>query len=217
MFALTVLASLFFAAPTFAYNVEKGDTMTEIAKEHGLTLKELAKANPHIEDLDLIIVGQQIKTETTSTSSQPLKESNSNKTKKVMVPETKVSSSNEKVSISEDEIDLLARIVRAEAQTEPFEGKVAVASVVLNRVESSQFPNTIKKVIYQPGQFQPVSNGAINKPADKQSIKAVRAALSDLKNIAKDSLFFYNPKIATNRWLDTRKTTVVIGQHVFKK
>jgi len=203
-------------APTFAYNVEKGDTMTEIANEHGLTLKELAKANPHIEDVDHIIVGQQIKTEITSNSSQPLKESNSIKTKKVTVPETKVSSFNDKVSISEGEIDLLARIVRAEAQTEPFEGKVAVANVVLNRVESSQFPNTIKKVIYQPGQFQPVSNGAINKPADKQSIKAVRAALSDMRNIAKGSLFFYNPVIATNRWLDTRKTTVVIGQHVFK-
>jgi N-acetylmuramoyl-L-alanine amidase len=83
-------------------------------------------------------------------------------------------------------------------------------------VKSPKFPTTIKKVIYQRGQFQPVANGQINKPADQESIRAVYAALSDMRNIAKDSLFFYNPAIATSRWLDSRETTVVIGQHVFK-
>lgn len=118
---------------------------------------------------------------------------------------------------TENELDLLARLVRAEAQTEPLEGKIAVACVVLNRVKSSQFPDTIKEVIYQPRQFQPVSNNQINKPADTESIEAVQAALSDHQHIAEDSLFFYNPDIATSRWLDSRETTVVIGQHVFKK
>nr|WP_275580309.1 cell wall hydrolase [Bacillus mesophilus] len=131
----------------------------------------------------------------------------------VKVQETNQSTN---LSISEEDFDLLARIVRAEAQTEPFEGKVAVASVVLNRVESPLFPDTIREVIYQRGQFQPVSNGQINKPADKESIRAVHAALSDMRHIAKGSLFFYNPTIATSRWLDSRETTVIIGQHVFK-
>nr|WP_276209710.1 cell wall hydrolase [Bacillus mesophilus] len=131
----------------------------------------------------------------------------------VKVQETNQSTN---LSISEEDFDLLARIVRAEAQTEPFEGKVAVASVVLNRVESPLFPDTIREVIYQRGQFQPVSNGQINKPADKESIRAVHAALSDMRHIANGSLFFYNPTIATSRWLDSRETTVIIGQHVFK-
>ncbi|MFC0470733.1 cell wall hydrolase [Halalkalibacter kiskunsagensis] len=86
-----------------------------------------------------------------------------------------------------------------------------MADVVLNRVESPQFPDTIKEVIYEPGQFEPVSNGQINKPADEKSIEAVDAALSDMRNITEDSLFFYNPDIATNRWLDSRETAVVIG------
>jgi N-acetylmuramoyl-L-alanine amidase len=204
IFVLALLASLIFAAPTFAYTVEKGDTMTNIARENGLTIQELAKANPQINNLDLIYVGQHINTSKINHSPLPSREATIEK------------SGTNKLSISESEIDLLARLVRAEAQTEPFEGKAAVASVVLNRVESPQFPNSIKKVIYQPGQFQPVSNGEINQPADKESIKAVHAVLSGLRNIAKDSLFFYNPDIATNRWLDSRKTTVVIGQHVFK-
>lgn len=204
IFVLTLLASFTVAAPTFAYTVEKGDTMTKIARNHGLSLKELADANPQVKDLDVIIVGQEIHTNTPKASNHTSREQENEKHNTI------------KTSFTEADIDLLARIVRAEAQTEPFEGKVAVAGVVLNRVESPKFPNSIKKVIYQKGQFQPVSNGEIKKPADKESIKAVYEAIKNRKKIAKDSLFFYNPTIATSRWLDTRKTTVVIGRHVFK-
>ncbi|MGM7722887.1 cell wall hydrolase [uncultured Metabacillus sp.] len=200
VFFLTLLATLFFAEPTFAYTVEKGDTMSKIAREHGLSLKELAKANPQVKDLDLIYVGQDIRT---------------NKGKRPAVP-SRGEIRSSKLNFSHADLDLLARIVRAEAQSEPFKGKVAVANVVLNRVESPKFPDTIKEVIYQPGQFQPVANGEINKPADTESIQAVKAALSNMRHIAQDSLFFYNPDIAENRWLDSRETTVEIGQHVFK-
>ncbi|OLO38045.1 N-acetylmuramoyl-L-alanine amidase [Alkalihalophilus pseudofirmus] len=208
IFVLTLLAALSFAAPAFGYSVEKGDTMTKIAVEHGLTLKELAKANPQIKNLDLIIVGQHINIKETETriSSEPKKERHDSNNSSLL-----------ETNLSEEELDLLARIVRAEAQAEPFEGKVAVADVVLNRVESPQFPDTIKEVIYEPRQFQPVANGQVNKPADEESIEAVEAALTDMRNISEDSLFFYNPDIATSRWLDTRETTVVIGQHVFKE
>ncbi|MBD8067915.1 cell wall hydrolase [Bacillus sp. PS06] len=206
LFLLTLLASLFFAEHAFAYTVKPGDTMSEIAKNHQLTLKELAKVNPQVKDLDLIYVGQEINIDEKKSTTTP-KVEKAQKVKKVQ---------SEKVNISNSDLDLLARIVRAEAQTESFEGKVAVAAVVLNRVESPQFPNTIREVIYQPRQFQPVANGQINKPADKESIRAVQAALSDMRNIVQDSLFFYNPDIATSRWLDSRATTVVIGQHVFK-
>ncbi|MFC4322917.1 cell wall hydrolase [Litchfieldia salsa] len=204
----TLLASFFFAEHAFAYTVEKGDTMSKIAKETGLTLEELAQANPQVKNLDLIYVGQQINTDKSIDHSEPIVNTASSNT--VSVP------NEENASFSANELDLLARIVRAEAQSEPFEGKVAVAAVVLNRVESDLFPNSIKEVIYQPRQFQPVSNGQINKPADEESIRAVHAALTDMRSIAQGSLFFYNPTIATSRWLDSRATAVVIGQHVFK-
>jgi N-acetylmuramoyl-L-alanine amidase len=140
-----------------------------------------------------------------------------NLVKKIKPIETKIASMEIK-NYTKHELDLLARLVRAEAQTEPFEGKIAVACVVLNRVESSLFPDTIKEVIYEPGQFQPISNGEIHEPADEDSIAAVKEALTEKRNIVPEStLFFYNPDIATSRWLDSRSTTVVIGQHVFKK
>jgi N-acetylmuramoyl-L-alanine amidase len=197
---LTLTASLLLASPAFAYDVKPGDTMSSIARDHHLTLQELEDANPQISNLNLIYIGQKINTTINSTRpSEP-------------IPKEPVNT-----SLSDTEIDLLARLVRAEAQTEPLEGKIAVACVVLNRLESSQFPDSIKEVIYDPGQFQPVTNGQIDKPADEESIQAVKAALTDQRQFAPGALFFYNPAIATSRWLDSRATTLVIGQHVFKK
>ncbi|MFT4415543.1 cell wall hydrolase [Fredinandcohnia humi] len=227
IFGLALLISLFFADHAFAYTVGEGDTMSEIAQEHGMTLKQLATANPQIEDLDLIFVGQTIHTKIKKYSDKLLEgidysyteESTDEAVTENVIDEQSVhnvASASTEISLSEADIDLLARIVRAEAQTEPFEGKVAVAAVVLNRVESPLFPDSIKEVIYQRGQFQPVSNGQINRPADDESIKAVYAALTDMRDIVGNSLFFYNPDIATSRWLDSRRTTFVIGQHVFK-
>jgi N-acetylmuramoyl-L-alanine amidase len=113
------------------------------------------------------------------------------------------------------EYDLLARLVRAEAQGESYEGKVAVASVVLNRVESNQFPDTITDVIYQSGQFSPVSNGSLNKAADEASKQAAQAAVSNGSNVG-NALYFYNPAIAGSTPMDGMSTKAVIGNHVFK-
>ncbi|WP_010281390.1 cell wall hydrolase [Bacillus timonensis] len=227
LFGLAIfIASLFFADQAFAYTVQKGDTMSEIARKHDITLEELAVMNPQVKDLDLIIVGQHIHTEGHDNSPKLFIGMNVEKKEEVVVATqetvkeekvvTEVKSVSTNYNFSTDELDLLARIVRAEAQAEPFEGKVAVAAVVLNRVESPKFPNTIRDVIYQRGQFQPVRNGAINKPADEESKKAVRAALTEMRHIAKEALFFYNPTTATSRWLDSRTTAVKIGRHVFK-
>ncbi|WP_254782250.1 cell wall hydrolase [Bacillus sp. OK048] len=196
---LTLAASLLFTSPAFAYTVKQGDTMSKIARDHNLSLQELTDANPQVSNLNLIYIGQNINT-----------------TKSIRANEPKLAEPMS-ISLSDSEIDLLARLVRAEAQTEPLVGKIAVACVVLNRVESPQFPDTINEVIYAPGQFQPIKNGEINKPADEESILAVTAALTDQRQLAPGALFFYNPTIATSRWLDTRVTTLVIGQHVFKK
>ncbi|MBA4538694.1 cell wall hydrolase [Bacillus aquiflavi] len=119
-------------------------------------------------------------------------------------------------SITDSEKELLARLVHAEAKGEPYAGKVAVATVVLNRVESKLFPNTIKDVIYQKRQFEPVANGTINEHADEDSKKAVMEALA-LKGSGKGSLYFFNPDKTSNKWLRSKEVTTVIGKHRFAK
>jgi len=122
--------------------------------------------------------------------------------------------------ITAAEKDLMARLVHAEAKGEPYAGKVAVATVVLNRVTSADFPNTVKGVIYQKANgyfaFTPVENGAINQPADAASRKAVNEALA-FKGKGNGSLFFFNPKTAVSKWVFSRETTVTIGNHRFAK
>jgi N-acetylmuramoyl-L-alanine amidase len=118
------------------------------------------------------------------------------------------------------EKDLMARLVRAEAVGEPYAGKVAVASVILNRVKSPDFPNTVRGVIYQISNghyaFTPVANGQINQPADYASKRAVNEAIA-LMGKGKGSLFFYNPRTAASQWILTREVTVTIGNHRFAK
>lgn len=123
---------------------------------------------------------------------------------KIIIPE----------QISEKEKDLLARLVTAEAKGEPYAGKVAVAAVVLNRVENDQFPDTIQQVIYQEKQFEPVDNGMINKPAATEAKKAVNEALAKNGEIT-DALYFFNPDETDSKWLRTRNVTEEIGNHRF--
>lgn len=110
---------------------------------------------------------------------------------------------------------LLAQIVHAEANGEPYSGKVAVAEVIINRTRSGEFPNTVEGVVYQPGQFSPVSDGSINNAPNSEDYAAVQEALNG-STYAEGSLYFYNPEIATSRWLDTLPVKVVIGGHHFK-
>ena len=109
---------------------------------------------------------------------------------------------------------LLAQLVESEATGEPYAGKVAVAEVVLNRVKDGGFPNSIEGVIYQSGQFQVVSNGRINMTPTQESINASNEALAG-SNYTYGALYFYNAAIATDRWQDSLRTTVVIGSHTF--
>ena len=114
-------------------------------------------------------------------------------------------------------MDLLARLITAEAQGEPYEAKVAVGAVVINRVQSGVWANTIEAVIYQRingyYQFTPVQNGWINKPAESESIKAAQAALSgaDPTNGAQ---FYYDDK-ATNAWILAKPVSVKIGHMIY--
>ncbi|MGE7860273.1 cell wall hydrolase [Bacillus mobilis] len=123
-------------------------------------------------------------------------------------------------SISEKEKDLMARLVTAEAGGESYKGKVAVAKVILNRVNAKGFPNTITGVIYEPIKygyaFTPITDGRINQPASPEAKMAVEEAIST-NGIHSDWLYFYNPKTSTDKWITTRQTVAVIGNHVFAK
>ncbi|NEY72786.1 cell wall hydrolase [Bacillus mesophilus] len=121
---------------------------------------------------------------------------------------------NHKVLVSEDEKKLLARLVTAEAKGEPYSGKVAVAEVVLNRVEDEKFPDSIKEVIYEENQFEPVQNNSIQQPADQESVQAVEEALIEEKHEL-EALYFYNPETASDHWIRERKIIKKIGNHVF--
>ncbi len=117
-------------------------------------------------------------------------------------------------SITSSDHRLLARLVHAEARGEPYKGKVAVAAVVLNRVKSSQFPNTISGVIYQKNAFSCVDDGQINMAPDDESIRAARDAMNGWDPTG-GCLYFYNPKATNDKWIRTRTTKTVIGNHHF--
>ncbi|NCA92416.1 spore cortex-lytic enzyme [bacterium] len=109
---------------------------------------------------------------------------------------------------------LLARLVYAESRGDPYVGQVAVAAVVLNRVKSSQFPNTISGVIYQRGAFDVVSDGQINLAPDNTAVRAAQDALNGW-DPTYGCLFYYNPNTATNAWIRQKPIKLSIGEHVF--
>lgn len=117
-------------------------------------------------------------------------------------------------SQSSSDLNLLAKIVYAEARGEPYSGQVAIAAVVLNRVKSASFPNTISGVIYQPYAFTAVNDGQINLTPNSTAYKAAQDALNGW-DPTYGCVFYYNPKTATSSWIYSRKTVVTIGNHVF--
>ena len=117
-------------------------------------------------------------------------------------------------SYNESETYLLGRLVHGEARGEPYVGKVAVAAVVLNRVKSPSFPNTISGVIYQAGAFDAVADGQINLTPDEDSLRAARDALNGWDPTG-GCLYYYNPATATNGWIWSRTVQLSIGKHNF--
>jgi len=126
------------------------------------------------------------------------------------------SSSSSSSSTSSSNLNLLARLVYGEARGEPYTGQVAVAAVVLNRVKSSSFPNTISGVIYQSGAFDVVKDGQINLTPNSTAIKAAQDALNGW-DPSYGAIYYFNPATATNKWIWSRPHTVTIGNHRFCK
>lgn len=125
-----------------------------------------------------------------------------------------ISLSSSSSSSTSGDVNLLARLVYGEARGEPYTGQVAVASVVLNRVKNSSFPNTISAVIYQRGAFTVVDDGQINLTPNDTAIRAARDAMNGWDPTG-GCLFYYNPNTATNAWIRSKTIKLVIGEHVF--
>ena len=116
--------------------------------------------------------------------------------------------------IEEEEVLLLASVIHGEARGEPYEGQVAVGAVVLNRVGSSDFPDSIGEVIYQQGAFDAVQDGQINLTPNADSIRAAKDAIAGWDPVD-GALYYWNPVTATSRWIWSIPITGRIGRHVF--
>lgn len=117
-------------------------------------------------------------------------------------------------SYTSSDLYLLAKCIYAEARGESYTGQVAVGAVIMNRVRSSSFPNTISGVIYQKGAFTAVSDGQINLEPDQTAMNAASDALNGW-DPTYGCLYYYNPAVATSSWIFGRQTVTTIGKHVF--
>lgn len=117
-------------------------------------------------------------------------------------------------SQSSNDLYLLAKCIHAEARGEPYVGQVAIGAVILNRVKSSKFPNTVYGVIYQPWAFTAVNDGQINLEPNQSAYNAARDALNGW-DPTYGAIYYYNPATATSSWIWSRKIVVKIGKHNF--
>jgi N-acetylmuramoyl-L-alanine amidase len=171
------------------YVVKQGDSLWKISQNYGVTIAELKNANSLISDY--LYIGQVL-----------------------LVPQRK--STDRELALSKSQIDLLARLVNAEAGGESYEGQVAVAAVVINRVKDPRFPNTLEEVIYEPWAFEPVMNGWIDIPATQTAVNATADALKGWDPV-EGALFFYNPALTSHPWMLSRPVIKRIGNHVFAR
>ena len=126
------------------------------------------------------------------------------------------SSSSSSSSSYNSNLNLLARVIYGVSRGEPYTGQVAVGAVVMNRVKSSSFPNTISGVVYQSGAFDAVKDGQINLTPDSTAKKAAQDALNGW-DPSYGAIYYFNPSTATNKWIWSRPMTITIGKHRFCK
>lgn len=183
---------------TTTYIVVAGDTLSQIAARNGTTVDAIRRSNQLT--TDLIRVGQVLILPTSGEVRQ--------------APTTQV-----QTPINQAELDLLAKIIFAEARGESLDGQIAVAAVILNRVKHREFPNTVQEVIFERShghfQFSPVGNGEFDRATpNATNYEAARRALAG-EDPTNGSLFFYNPSKTNDQWVRSRTVSTIIGNHVF--
>ncbi len=197
-----------------AYTVRTNDTLYLIAKRYGTSVQALKTANWL--SSDFIYPGQKLTLPSGAGNSTP-----GGNPGNPSNPGNNGGYTGQKYNLSSSEIELLARLVRAEAEGESYEGQVAVAASVLNRLNDPRYPNSISQIIYQVDQgiyyqYSPVMDGRINLPATATARKAVQDALTG-RDPSYGAIGFYNPAKTTNRWVTSQPRTTTIGGHVFFK
>jgi len=129
-------------------------------------------------------------------------------------PEDQTTAVNVPQGFSQNDIRLMANAVYGEARGEPYEGQVAVAAVILNRVASPIFPNTVSGVIYEPRAFTAVADGQINLTPNETATRAVLDAINGW-DPSSNAIYYFNPDTATSPWIWTRPQIKQIGKHIF--
>ena len=181
------------------YTIKSGDTLWGISRKLGVSVTQLKATNSL--NSNIIYPGEVLYYAT-----QNGNQSSSGST---------TGTTNQKVFTQAD-VDLMAKAVYAESRGEPYTGQVAVAAVILNRVKSSSFPNSVYGVIYQPWAFSSTLDGQINLTPNATSYEAVYDAINGY-DPSYGALFFYNPATSSSAWIFSRTTTVKIGNHIFAK
>jgi len=204
-------------SPYQTVTVKKGDTLYLISKAYGVDVESLKKINGLVSNAIYpgmrLLIPQNYKT--TSAASTSL-------ASRGYIDRDAYTKSGSGINYTAEDRVLLARLIHAEAEGEPYMGKLAVGAVVVNRVKSNLFPNTIKGVIYQVDelgfyQFTPVEDGRIYSAIPSQdSYKATDEALAG-KDPTGGALYFFNPSKITNKWLLSKPVIYKVGQHVFTK
>ena len=120
------------------------------------------------------------------------------------------------MSSNNSNLNLLSKVIYAEARGEPYKGQVAVGAVVLNRISSSSFPNTMSGVVYQSGAFTAVSDGQINLTPNSTARKAAQDAINGW-DPTYGCIYYFNPNTATSSWIWSRPQVLQIGKHIFCK
>ncbi len=127
---------------------------------------------------------------------------------------TTAKSVNTPAGFSQNDIQLMANAVYGEARGEPYQGQVAVAAVILNRIASESFPNTASGVIFEPGAFTAVADGQIWLTPNEKAKKAVLDAINGWDPTG-EALYYFNPDTATSGWIWSRPQIKRIGKHIF--
>ncbi|WFR59298.1 LysM peptidoglycan-binding domain-containing protein [Anaerocolumna sp. AGMB13025] len=208
------------------YKIKKGDTLYSIAKKNKVTLASLRRANNKWNDK--VKPAQKLLLPAANTTAKKAAVKSSKVAPAAKTFQTSMvaqaadqapNSSKASISYTKNELDLLARLITAEATGQPYDAMVGVGAVVVNRVQSSVWPDSISSVINQVAggyyQFTPVKNGYIKKPASKTAIKAAKAALNG-SDPSYNAMFYFDDT-STNSWLWSKPITARYGIMVFVK
>ncbi|NMA62118.1 MAG: LysM peptidoglycan-binding domain-containing protein [Firmicutes bacterium] len=171
------------------YQVQTGDSLYWIAATYGISVQELMHLN-HL-DSEVIRVGQRLAVPTDLLKYYPVG-----------------------IYLSNQEVEWLAQMIYAEARGEPYIGQVAVGAVIINRILSPQFPNTLRGVLFQNNAFQPIRNGSFYMTPNESARRAALEALNG-HDPTGGALYFFNPRQSSDRFMHSRPAKITIGSHRF--